>query len=361
MARSFALRAHAVRAISDCTTTGMVRSVNVITEGPSSGDPVAARPLRRGRRGRSGDRVFRGLALLSGGFVLAVLAAITVFLIVSALPAFRADTASFWATRAWQPDATPPAFGIAAIAFGTALSSVLALVMAFPVAVGVALFITEVAPRRLANTLGYLTDTLAAVPSVVFGLWGLYWLAPRLTGLQQWLHSHLAFIPLFAAPHGVPSPSRSIFVVAVVLAIMILPIIAAIARETLRQVDPAVKEAALALGATRWEMVRTAVLPSSRGGLAGAVILGLGRALGETIAVALVLGISFDINAMVLIPGKNTIAANIATQFGEAGATGRAALIASGLVLFAMTMAVSVAARWLVGRSGGTRHRVVAR
>lgn len=311
--------------------------------------------LRRAGGRWSGDRVFRAAALGCGAVVLAVLAAIAVFLVVQALPALRADTSSFWTTRIWQPDATPAVFGIAAVAFGSLLSSVLALLMAFPVAVGVALFITEIAPRRVANLLGYAVDALAAVPSVVFGLWGLYWLVPRLTPLQQWLADHLGFVPLFDAPGGVPSPSRSIFAVSVVLAIMILPIIAAISRETIRQVDPQVKEAALGLGATRWEVVRTAVLPVSRGGLFGAVILGLGRALGETIAVALVLGISFDVNPHLLVPGKNTIAANIATQFGEAGATGRSALIASGLVLFAMTMAVSLVARWMTGRTARRR------
>ncbi|HET7407291.1 MAG TPA: phosphate ABC transporter permease subunit PstC [Mycobacteriales bacterium] len=303
----------------------------------------------------SGDRAFRTTTLACGGLVLAVLAAIALFLVVQALPAFRADSTSFWTTRTWQPDATPAVFGIAAVAFGSLLSSAIALLLAFPVAVGVALFITEMAPRRVANLLGYLTDALAAVPSVVFGLWGLYWLVPRLTPLQQWLADHLGFIPLFSAPQGVPSPSRSIFAVSIVLAIMILPIIAAMSRETIRQVDPQIKEAALGLGATRWEVVRTAVLPVSRAGLFGAVILGLGRALGETIAVALVLGISFDVNAHLLVPGKNTIAANIATQFGEAGSTGRAALIASGLVLFAMTMVVSLLARWMLGREARRR------
>lgn len=326
---------------------------------PSPGADRRVHPFRAARH--PGERAFARLTLLSGGFVLALLATITAFLVVQALPAFRSDATNFWTTRTWQPDATPSVFGVAAIAFGTVLSSLLALAMAFPVAIGVALFITEVAPRRLAHALGYLTDTLAAVPSVVFGLWGLYWLVPRLTGLQQWLHEQLGFIPLFAAHAGVPSPSRSIFVVSVVLAIMILPIVTAISRETLWQVDPAVKEAALALGATRWEVVRVAVLPPSRGGLAGAVILGLGRALGETIAVALVLGISFDLNLRILVPGKNTIAANIATQFGEAGSTGRSALIASGLLLFVMTMAVSVVARSIVRPAGDRRRRAARR
>lgn len=311
--------------------------------------------VKGGGRGRLGDPLFRGATLAGGVVVLVVLAAIAGFLVVRALPGLQADTASFWTTRMWQPDSEPSVFGVAAIAFGTVLSSAIALGFAFPVALGVAVFLTEVVPRHVGTVLGYVVDTLAAVPSVVYGLWGLYFLVPRLGGFQQWLAANFGFIPLFSAPSGVPAPSRSILVAGIVLAIMILPILAAVIRETLHQVDPGLKEAALALGATRWEMVRTAVLPPSRGGITGAVILGLGRALGETIAIALVLGTNFDVNLRILVPGKNTIAANIANQFGEAGATGRSALIASGLVLFGMTLLVSLAARTIIYRS--TRGR----
>jgi phosphate transport system permease protein len=308
-----------------------------------------------------GDSIFRGLTLLAGGFVLLVLVAIAAFLVVKALPAFSHDTKGFWTTFEWLPDNTPSAFGVAALAFGTALSAVLALLMAFPVAVAVALFITNYAPRRLARWLGYVTDLLAAVPSVVFGLWGLYWLVPHLTPLQHWLANNLGFIPLFADSRSVTAnASRSILAASVVLAIMVLPIISAIAREVFQQVDPGLKEAALGLGLTRWEMIRTAVVPPSKGGLAGATILGLGRALGETIAVALVLGSSYAVNFRILVPGKNTIAANIATQFGEAGSIGRPALIASGLVLFAMTMAATLLARWIIYRAGAVERSAVA-
>jgi phosphate transport system permease protein len=312
------------------------------------------------RRRANGDLVFRGLAMVAGGLVLATLAAIAIFLIVKSLPAFSHDTKNFWTTKEWLPDNTPSAFGVAAIAFGTALSAVVALVMAFPVAVAVAIFINEYAPRRLARWLGYITDLLAAVPSVVFGLWGLYWLVPHLTPLQHWLADNLGFIPLFSGSRSVTAnASKSIFAASLVLAIMILPIVSAISREVFAQVDPALKEAALGLGATRWEMVRSAILPPSKGGLAGATILGLGRALGETIAVALVLGSSYAINFKLLIPGKNTIAANIASQFGEAGPIGRPALIASGLVLFAMTMAVTLLARWVIYRAGAVERSAV--
>jgi phosphate transport system permease protein len=205
---------------------------------------------------------------------------------------------------------------------------------------------------------GYVLDMLAAVPSVVYGLWGIFWLVPHMAGPQQWLDRYLGWIPLFSsryATSSVPIPTKSMFVAGLVLAIMILPIIAAVTREVFLQADPAHKEAALALGATRWEMLRLAVLPPSRSGIVGATILALGRALGETIAVALVLGTSYDFQLHILEPGGNTIAANIANQYGEASATGRSALVASGLVLFAITLVVNLAARAVVTRSDRKR------
>jgi phosphate transport system permease protein len=317
------------------------------------GNVSASRRLRR-------FESFRGITAAAALITLALLLAVAIFLVVKAIPALRADTGSFLTAKAWQPDSTPPVFGVAALAFGTLLSSALALAMAVPVAVGVAVFIVEYAPKRIASWLGYAVDLLAAVPSVVFGLWGVVFLIPRMTGFQHWLATWFGWFPLFADPDGhTATASRSIFVAAVVLAIMVLPIVAAISREVLRQVDPALKEAALALGATQWEMLRMAVLPPSRAGIAGGVMLGLGRALGETIAVALVLGTSFAINWHVLTPGGNTIAANIANYFAEAGPTGRSALIASGLVLFAMTLFVNTIARTVIYRGavrrGGAR------
>ena len=300
-----------------------------------------------------GDRIFRALTVTAGAFVLATLVAIAAFLIIRAVPSLRTDTVNFLTEKKWLPDASPSVFGIAALAFGSVLSSLLAMIMAVPVAIGVAVFITEYAPRRIATALGYLTDLLAAVPSVVYGLWGLYFLVPRMVPLQSFLADHFGWVPLFADPSNrTGQVSKSLFVAAVILAIMILPIISAISREVLRQVDTGHKEAALALGATRWEMIRTAVFPPSRGALVSAAMLGLGRALGETIAVALVLTAAFDINIRILEPGGNTIAANIATKFGESGITGRSALIASGLVLFAITLAVNLAARAIIYRSG---------
>ncbi|MDP9240218.1 MAG: phosphate ABC transporter permease subunit PstC [Actinomycetota bacterium] len=304
-----------------------------------------------GRR-RRGDAIFRGVTLAAGLFVLGILAAIAIFLLIRALPAISQDKGNFFTTKIWDPDGSK-VFGIAALAFGTVLSSLLALVIAVPIAIGVALFIVEYAPRRVANLLGYLVDMLAAVPSVVYGLWAVYFLLKEMVPLQRFLSVHLGWIPLFADPEGKASRySQSVFAASIILAIMIVPIIAAVSRDVLAQVDPAQREAALALGATRWEMIRVAMLPPSRPGLTGGIMLGLGRALGETIAVALVIGATFDISWHILTPGGNSIAANIANRFAESGSLGRSALIASGLVLFAITLAVNLMARAIIYRGG---------
>jgi phosphate transport system permease protein len=316
--------------------------------------------LRAGRSGRRGDVVFRGLALGAGVFVFVLLGAIAIFLIIKAVPALNADKSSFWTTQQWSASAGNAMFGIAAILFGTVVTSLLALIMAVPVALGVSLYITEYAPRRIATLLGYITDMLAAVPSVVYGLWALLFLLHHMAGITSFMVRYLGWIPLFSNPNGIPLVySKSIFAASVILAVMTLPIIAAISREVLRQVDPAQKEAALALGATRWEMVRTAVLPPSRPGIISAVMLGLGRALGETIAVAFVIGNSTRISSHLLLPGGATIASNIANLFGEADSIGRSALIASGLVLFVLTLAVNLVARYIILRSGTEERSAV--
>jgi phosphate transport system permease protein len=316
--------------------------------------------LRSGRSGRRGDVVFRGLAIGAGGLVFVLLGAIAVFLIVKAVPALNADKSSFWTTKQWSAIQGDAMFGIAALLFGTVLTSLLALVMAVPVGLGVALYITQYASRRIATLLGYLTDMLAAVPSVVYGFFALDFLLRHLGGIQDFLVRYLGWIPLFSNPTGAPLQySKSIFAASVILAVMILPIIAAISREVLRQVDPAQQEAALALGATRWEMVRIAVLPPSRPGIISATMLGLGRALGETIAVALVIGNTYTVSAHVLPAGGATIASNIANLFGEADTIGRSALIASGLVLFVLTLAVNLVARYIILRSGTEERSAV--
>ena len=289
-----------------------------------------------------GDRVFSRTAKAAGLLILVILAGVATFLFIEAVPALTAPGEEIPGGEGLVGYVWP-------LVFGTLLAATVALLVATPLAVAIALFITQYAPRRLANGLGYVVDLLAAIPSIVYGFWGIYWLAPRLVPFYRWLEENLGFIPLFAGPTS--STGRTMLTVGLVLGVMILPIVSAISREVFTQVPTLHREAALALGATRWEMIRTAVLPFGRPGVIGATMLGLGRALGETIAVALVLSPAYVISFDILEAGTgNTIAANIALQFGEANATGRSALIASGLVLFAITLVVNLIARSVIYR-----------
>jgi phosphate transport system permease protein len=316
--------------------------------------PTVVKPSSLGgESGRRGDRVFFALTGASGALLVALIVAIGAFLVVQAIPALQDDTSNFFTTKVFLPEADKPTFGIAVLVFGTLLTSLIAMALAVPVALGVAVFVTQYAPRRIAGLLGGIVDLLAAVPSVVYGLWGLAFLNSHLQVVNKGLHDSLGWFPLFGDTGG--RYSKSILLAGLVLAIMVLPIIAALSREVLLQVSPTLKEAALALGATRWEAIRTAVLPPSWPGITSAVMLGLGRALGETIAVALVLGTSPAITAKILGSGGNTIAANIATKFGEYAQAGRGALIASGLVLFVITFLVNALARGIVVRAARRR------
>lgn len=315
------------------------------TQPPPS--PVSASPIR-GRANRRGDRIFSGLSMAAGILVLAIMAGIGLFLLVKAVPALRVNTANFLTSSVWLPDNTPSRFGIAALAFGTVMSSLIAMVLAVPVGYGIALALAHYAAKRIAVILAFIVDLLAAVPSIIFGLWGLAWLMPRTFGLFAWLNDHLGWIPIFRNDLGVYT--RCLALAGIVLAIMILPTVSAISREVFVQVPPAHIEASLALGATRWEMVRMAVIPFSKPGMISAAMLGLGRALGETIAVALVLSATFNINWHLTEPGGNSFAANIALKFNEAGPTGQGALIAAGLVLFVLTLAVNIVARLFIAR-----------
>jgi phosphate transport system permease protein len=320
------------------------QSLTTTPAGPSGTGGGGALP--RGRR-FGAEKVFRGVATAAGSTVLVIIVAIAVFLIVKAVPALRANSENFFTYQQWFTESSPPRFGIAAIAFGTVLTSTLALVMAVPVALGIALCLTHYAHRRVATTLSFFIDLLAAVPSVVFGLWGRDFFYMPVSDLAKWLHENFGWIPVFGSngPYG-----RSILLGSIVLAIMVLPIVTSLSREVFLQTPTQNEEAALALGATRWEMIRTAVLPYGRPGIIAAVMLGLGRALGETIALALTLGAVYNISFDLLGSGGNTIAANIALKFGEANPIGRSALVASGLVLFAITLVVNVTARAIVHR-----------
>jgi phosphate transport system permease protein len=289
-----------------------------------------------------GDRIFAGSATGAGILILVVLAGVAAFLLTEAAPAFVAPAESI-----------PGGGGIVAyiwpLVFGTLLAAVIALVIATPLAVCVALFITHFAPRRIAQPLGYLIDLLAAVPSIVYGLWGVAVLAPASVGLMTWLQDNLGFIPLFAGP--VSATGRTMLVVGVTLAVMILPIITAVSREVFLQTPKLHEEAALALGATRWEMIKMAVLPFGRSGIISGAMLGLGRALGETMAVAIILSVSGAVTFNLISSGNpSTIAANIALQFPESTGIEVNTLIASGLVLFLITLAVNSLARFVINR-----------
>lgn len=300
--------------------------------------------LQTGRKvRRRADRLFEGVTTGAGLLIVLSLAAVALFLLYEGMPALTASAADLPGGKSFAAFAWP-------LLFGTLLSSALALLLGTPLAVGIALFVTFYSPRRLAGTLGYLIDLLAAVPSVVFGLWGANFLGPRLVPLYQWLAEHLSWIPFFAGP---ASPTgRTMFSAGVVLAIMIIPIVSALSREVFRQTPRLQQEAALALGATRWEMIRSVVLPFGRSGVLSATMLGLGRALGETMAVAMVLSVSGGVTFNLISPtNPSTIAANIALDFPESTGIAVNALIASGLVLFLITFVVNFAARLVVQRS----------
>ncbi|MEV0977067.1 phosphate ABC transporter permease subunit PstC [Streptomyces sp. NPDC049915] len=326
--------------------------MNISTQTTDAPPPAPERPAaetKRAGRGatRPGDRIFLGLSRGSGIFLLVVMAAIAVFLTYRASIAISKDDGNFLTTFDWNTNVDPPVFGIAVLAFGTVVSSIIAMALAVPVAVGIALFLTHYAPRRLSGVIAYVVDLLAAVPSIVYGLWGALILVPHLGGLYSWLDDYLGWTGIFSWQGGA---ARSLLTVGILLAIMILPIITNVSREVFRQTPLMHQEAALALGATRWEVIRMSVLPFGRSGVISASMLGLGRALGETMAVATVLSPTFEIKASLLDPGGGTFAQNIASKFSEATELGQDALIASGLVLFVITLLVNGAARMIINR-----------
>jgi phosphate transport system permease protein len=303
--------------------------------------------------GRSGDRMvdraFRGLTLGAGLAVLAVLVLITYATTKQAWPAFREEGLSFITSDQWAPNEGK--FGALPFMYGTAVSSVIAILIAVPVSLGIALFTTEVARPRLRRPITYAVDLLAAIPSVVYGLWGVLVFAPWVAPKYNSIADAVSGIPILGTLFGPPvSGGRGFFTAGVILSFMITPIITALTRESLATIAQDDKNAALAMGATRWEMLRVAVFPRVRSGVVGAVMLGLGRALGETIAVALVIGSSHQITGHLFSSG-DTMAAVIANEFGEASGEHRAALIGLGVVLFGITIIVNVLARFVVSAS----------
>ena len=306
-------------------------------------EPTTEESLSQAGRSGRGDQVFSGLARAAGLTILVSLAAVFVFLLLQGIDGFSADQ------KYYEPSATNFLGYVSKLLFGTALAALIAMVIAVPFAIGVALFLSHYAPRSLATPIAYVIDLLAAVPSVVYGLWGARTLAGLSQPFQAWLNEHFSWLPFFSGE--VSATGRTILVAGLVLAIMVLPITTAICREVFARTPRLHEEAALALGATRWEMIRMAVLPFGRSGVISGAMLGLGRALGETMAVAIILSGS-GVITFNLISSNNpsSIAANIALQFPDSTGLAVNTLIATGLVLFIITLAINSLARYIVNR-----------
>jgi phosphate transport system permease protein len=301
-------------------------------------DAIAARTGMR----RAGDKIFSGAATGAAVLILAVLAGVAVFLLVEAWPAVTADSKEISGGHGLISYIAP-------LAFGTLLAAGIACLVAIPLSISVALFISHFAPRRIADTLSYIVDLLAAIPSVIYGLWGIAVLGPASVSVQEWLGEHVSWIPFFKGPAS--ATGRTMLVAGLVLAVMILPIVTAVARSVFVQTPRKLQEAALALGATRWEMIRMTVLPFGKSAMISASMLGLGRALGETMAVAIVLSVSGDVTFnLISSANPSTIAAHIALDFPESSGLDVNALIAAGLVLFAVTLVINMAARAVINR-----------
>jgi phosphate transport system permease protein len=295
-----------------------------------------------------GDRVFQILALAAGLLVLAILVLIAVSTSQQASSWFSHEGLSGVFSTTWNPATNK--FGSLTFVYGTAITSVIAIIISVPLRLGIALLLTEVVSRRMAQPIVYVIDLLAVVPSVVWGLWGIIVLAPWLQKIYTSIGSGVKGLPVLGSLFGPPVSGASFFTAGLILAFMVTPIITSLSREVIATVPAIDREGAYALGATRWEMIRGAVWPHSQSGIVGAVLLGLGRAMGETIAAALVIGSSPQITSHLFAPGYS-MPSVIADQFGEASGVFRAALIGLGVLLFALTIIINVIARSVVGRS----------
>ena len=321
---------------------------------PGMDEPVEPPPPVKATGGgsrRFGDRLFKSIAYAAGSTIVIAIALIAIFLLIKAVPSLRANTVNFF--TAWKfdtNDASHLAFGIRDLLMVTVLSSIFALALAVPVSVGIAVFLTQYSPKRLARPFSVMVDLLAAVPSIIFGLWGIFVLAPKLKPLTTFLNDHLGWLFLFSKGNVSLAGGGTIFTAGIVLAVMILPIITSVSREVFRQTPHTHIEAAQALGATRWEVVRMTVLPFGRSGVIAASMLGLGRALGETVAVLIILRSAAQPGHWSLFDGGYTFASKIASaaaEFSSPLPTG--AYIAAGFVLFVLTFVVNAAARAVAG------------
>lgn len=305
------------------------------------------------------DRVFRAVCYGAGGVTVATMLAVGVFLSARASEALSVSGPSFLWTQQWNPETGKAGdFGIAAVLFGTVTIALIALSIALPLSLATALLISEIVPGRVKSTLISLVDLMAAVPSVVFGLWGVFFLQANVIPVSEWISTYFAWIPVFAVTDesgahitDAGAFTSSAFIAGIVVSLMIVPTQTSVMREAFSQAPLGEREGALALGSTRWGMIRTVVLPFGRGGVIGGTMLALGRALGETIAVVMIISPIFSINWQVLKTGTNSVSALIALRYGEASSFGLSALMAAGLVLFIITLIVNFTASTIVARS----------
>ena len=315
---------------------------------------TAVEPRRLTTTPRPSDRVFRAIVTAGGLASLVILGMITVFLYMKSKDVFATFGWSFVKDVQWLPDdgasMATGHYGIGAMLVGTMLTSVLALIFGVPIAVGLALFLTQYAPSWIRKPLTLLIDLMASIPSVVYGLWGFFVLMPHAIYWAKLLHKYLGWIPVFDVP--APIFDRSPFIAGLVLSIMIIPIVTAISREVFGQAPRDRIEAAYALGATKWAAIRTVVIPHGKAGVVGGAMLGLGRALGETVAVYMVLNLAFDINWHILQSAGGSVASLIVNKFGEATTFEVQGLMAAGLVLFLLTLLVNFLADLVVRFTG---------
>ena len=329
-------------------------STTVLDDKP--GAPVEDRPRAISAGLTSGDMIFRRGVAVVGATVLVITGAIGVFLGYQSFPTLQRYGWNFFIENQWQPDRD--IIGISAVLLGTVQVALLALLMAFPLALSTALYITEYAPARIRSALVSLIDLMAAIPSIVWGLWGFFLIQPHAIGVARWLAQHMSWVPIFhvdtdpgAAVWDQTRFTASVFVASIPVAMMILPMACAVMRGVFAQAPLSEREAALALGGTRWGAIRTVVIPFGRGGIIGGTMLALGRALGETIAVLLIISPAFDLKIRPLEVGTETVSALIAGRFGEASSAQLSALLTAGFVLFLLTLIVNTVAAVFVNRS----------
>ncbi|WP_378147540.1 phosphate ABC transporter permease subunit PstC [Cnuibacter sp. UC19_7] len=302
------------------------------------------------------DSVFRSVSFSAGGITVGIMLCVGFFLTINAGKAIGVAGPSFLIEQQWSPETGT--FGIAAVLFGTVSIALIAMTVSVPLALGTSLLISEVLRGRLQRTVISLVDLMAAVPSVVFGLWGLFFLQENIIPVSQWISTYFGWIPIFAVTDQTgqrlteaSAVTSSAFIAGIVVALMVVPTQTSVMREAFSQAPLGEREGALALGSTRWGMIRAVVLPFGKGGVIGGTMLGLGRALGETIAVYMIISPIFSINWEVLKTGTNSVSALIALRYGEANELGLSALMAAGLVLFLLTLVVNFTASNVVARS----------